>query len=260
MSTMRRTAAVTPGERTADQARQDLGLGLDAPVSVLDAVEDLAAIPVCIQAFPSDVAGLFYRRRGRPMLFVNGEHPVERQRFTLAHEFGHVRMDHKPRVESLRGMGSRDAQEVQANYFAGAFLAPRQAVRNWAERHGELPVDLELVVRLSAFFGTSAEASRIRLELAGVISGAESERLKAQIKNQEHWGMVGALGLSGYADGLSRLKRDVDAGVRALPRLPAVLVRTARRARHEELLEEEDLERLLRGASTSLAVEDELAR
>jgi Zn-dependent peptidase ImmA (M78 family) len=258
---MRRGPRFTAGERAAEQARQELGLGLDAPVPVLDAVEDLAAIPVCIQAFPNDVAGLFYRRQGRSMLFVNGNHSVERQRFTLAHEFGHVHMEHEPRVESVERMWSgRDAQEVQANYFAGAFLAPRQAVRNWADRHEHLPVDLELVVRLGAFFGTSAEASRIRLETAGVIGSADSMRLKARIADNEHYGMLAALGLSGFADGLSRLKRDVEEGRRALPRLPAVLVATARRARDEDLLEEEDLGRVLRVASTDIVREDELAR
>jgi Zn-dependent peptidase ImmA (M78 family) len=257
---VRRGARITPGERAAEQARHDLGLGLEAPVQVLDAVEDLAGIPVCIQTFPGDVAGLFYRRRGRPMLFVNGTHPVERQRFTLAHEFGHVRMAHAPRVESVDKMGSRDAQEVEANYFAGAFLAPRQAVSNWADRHTDLPVDLEMVVRLGASFGTSAEASRIRLEVAGVIGVTDSQRLKARIANNEHYGMVAALGLSGYADGLSRLKRDVEEGTRVLPRLPAVLVATARRARDEELLEEEDHQRLLRGGATDVVLEDELAR
>jgi Zn-dependent peptidase ImmA (M78 family) len=261
MSGSLRIAPTSSGERAAELARQDLGLGLDAPLSVLDAVEDVADVPVCLQAFPDDVAGLFYRRRGRSMLFVNGLHRVERQRFTLAHEFGHVRMDHKPQVESVATMLSdRDPQEVEANYFAGAFLAPRQAVCNWAERHSGLHADLELVVRLGAFFGISAEASRIRLERAGVIAPADSERLKTRIKKQEHWGMVGALGLSGYADSLSRLKRDLDAGTRTLPRLPAVLIRGVRRAHEQQLLEADEFERVLRGTPTELNIEDELAR
>jgi Zn-dependent peptidase ImmA (M78 family) len=257
VSTGRRDAP-HPGERAADEARQALGLGLDAPISVLDAVEDLAGIPVCVQEFAGDVAGLYYRRGEQAYLFVNGAHPVVRQRFTLAHEFGHHHMGHTPRVESMAGMSSKDPQEVQANYFAGAFLAPRQAVRNWAERHPELP-GLELAVRVGAFFGISSEASRIRLELAGVIGKAEGQRVKRQIAAGEHRQVFAALGLATQADALSRLARDVQAGERTLPRLPLVLVRGAREANAQGLLDDEDLTALVGDSGGSPPGEDELA-
>ena len=235
MSAGRRDAP-HPGERAADEARQALGLGLDAPISVLDAVEDLAGVPVCVQEFAEDVAGLYYRRGERPYLFVNGAHPVVRQRFTLAHEFGHYHMGHSPRVESTAGMRvSKDPQEVEANYFAGAFLAPRQALRNWSERHPELP-NLELAVRVGAFFAISTEASRIRLELAGVIGTAEGRQVQQQIAAGEHRGVFTALGLTPAADALSRLARDVQSGQKTLPRLPLALVRGAREANAQGLL------------------------
>jgi Zn-dependent peptidase ImmA (M78 family) len=246
------------GESAADEARQALGLGLDAPISVLDAVEDLAGVPVCVAEFAPDIAGLFYRRGERAFLFVNGAHPVVRQRFTLAHEFGHYRMGHSPRVESLAAMGSKDSQEVQANYFAGAFLAPRQAVRNWSERHSDLPDDLELVVRMGAFFGISAEASCIRLGLAGVIGKADSQRLKRRIADREHHGVLSALGLTAQADSLSRLASEVQAGERTLPRLPVALVRDAQEANATGLLDDEDLATVLRGTTVGIPAGDEL--
>jgi Zn-dependent peptidase ImmA (M78 family) len=253
-----RRDAPHPGERAADEARQALGLGLDAPISVLDAVEDLAGVPVCIQEFAEDVAGLYYRRDRRAYLFVNGVHPVVRQRFTLAHEFGHYRMEHSPRVESMAGMSSKDPQEVEANYFAGAFLAPRQAVRNWTERHPDLP-GLELVVRVGAFFGISTEASRIRLELAGVIGKTEGRQVKRQITAGEHREVFTALGLAPAADALSRLARDVLSGERTLPRLPLALVRGAREANARGLLDDEDLTALVGDTEGSSSGEDEPA-
>ncbi|HVA19354.1 MAG TPA: ImmA/IrrE family metallo-endopeptidase [Solirubrobacteraceae bacterium] len=241
----------------AETARQTLGLGLDAPIPILETVEDLAGIPVCIQEFSGEIAGLFYRRNQRPYLFVNGAHSVQRQRFTLAHELGHCEMGHKPRLESLTRMQSTDRQEVEANYFAGAFLAPRQAVHNWADRNSELPVDLELVVRMSAFFGISAEASRIRLERSGVIARSASNKLKARIAAGEHRGMLGALAVSAMTDMLSRIKREVDAGNYTLPRLPGILVRMAREAHARELLDEEDMAALLRHSNLNALAEDD---
>jgi Zn-dependent peptidase ImmA (M78 family) len=237
------------GERAADEARQALGLGLDAPISVLDAVEDLAGVPVCVQVFADDVAGLYYRRHGRAYLFVNGAHHVVRQRFTLAHEFGHHHMGHSPRVESTAEMlVSKDTQEVQANSFAGEFLAPRQAVRNWSERHPDLS-GLELVVRAGAFFGINAEASRIALERAGVIGKAESSRLRGQVASRAHYGLPATLGIDAHQDTLSALAREVETGRRELPRLPAELVRGARQANSKGLLDDEDMLMLLRGGT-----------
>jgi Zn-dependent peptidase ImmA (M78 family) len=247
VSTGRRDAPSHPGERAAEDARHALGLGLDAPISVLDAVEEIATVPVCVTELSGEVAGLFYRHRGQVYLFVNGADPVVRQRFTLAHEFGHHRMGHEPRVESLAAMYSRDQQEVEANYFAGAFLAPRQAIHNWAARHPEPPPGLELVVRVGAFFGLSPESARIRLELAGVVDQRQSQRLKEQIAAREHRGLRTQLGLSDKADALSQLRDDVEAGRRTLPRLPAVLVRGASMAHSQGLLGDEDLHTLLRG-------------
>jgi Zn-dependent peptidase ImmA (M78 family) len=236
------------GERAAVEARQALGLGLDAPISILNAVEDLAGVPVCVQEFADDVAGLYYRHHGRAYLFVNGAHHVVRQRFTLAHEFGHHHMGHSPRVESTQGMGSADTQEVQANSFAGEFLAPRQAVRNWSERHPDL-AGLELVVRAGAFFGTSAEASRIALGRAGVIGKAESNRLRGQIASRAHYGLPATLGIDAHEDALSALAREVEIGRRTLPRLPAELVRGAREANAQGLLDDEDMFTLLQGGT-----------
>src|SRR5579871_982818 len=144
-------------------------------------------------------------------------------------------------------MYSQDQQEVEANYFAGAFLAPRQAIRNWAERHPEAPLGLELVVRVGAFFGLSAEAARIRLELAGIVDQRQGAGLKKQIAASEHRGLLTQLGLTDKADALSQLRDDVEARRRTLPRMPAVLVRDASRAHTRGLLSSEDLHTLLRG-------------
>lgn len=256
MTSLRTGSAIPEGERQADQARQQLGLGLDAPIAVLEAVEGQAGVPVCIAEFPNDVAGVFYRRSDRSFLFVNGTHPVVRQRFTLAHEYGHCFMQHEPRIESSKSMWASDPQEVQANQFAGAFLAPRQAVRSWADRHAGSATDLEQVVRLSAFFGISPEAGCIRMQASGVLAPGEVNELKLRIRAREHHGLASRLGLSPFSDALSRLKREVGRGVRDLPRVPAVLVQHARQAHEEGLLDEDDFRTVLRGTPIDSAEQD----
>lgn len=52
-----------------------------------------------------------------PLFHMNSELPPDRWRWTLAHELGHVVMDHDPAA-------GRQQIEAQANQFAGEFLAP----------------------------------------------------------------------------------------------------------------------------------------
>ena len=142
----------------------------------------------------------------------------------------------------------KDPDEVAANYFAGAFLVPRTALRNWADRHADDPRDLELVVRAGAFFGVSAMTARIRLERAGVLRPAESKRLEAQIHAKQHYGMVNYLGVSQLTDELARLHHQG-----ALPRLPARMTTAARRAHEAGLIDDEEFSELLQGRTELVA-------
>src|SRR3712207_7408724 len=58
----------------------------------------------------------------------NGREATTRQRFTLAHELGHVRCGHAPAVDvdTIADLANRtDPLEVQANAFAAELLLPR---------------------------------------------------------------------------------------------------------------------------------------
>ncbi|WP_370968620.1 helix-turn-helix domain-containing protein [Amycolatopsis sp. cg9] len=54
----------------------------------------------------------------RPLILLNRDLPPDRERFTLAHEVGHLLMHELP----------TDDQEKEANRFAGEFLAPADAL------------------------------------------------------------------------------------------------------------------------------------
>ena len=201
-----------PEENAAERARVDLGLGVEAPLGdILAAVEDLAGIPVTVAALPKQVAGMYVRRRDDAYIFVNGVFRPVRQRFTLAHEFGHHCLGHRQRVDASGDVfGSPgDPEEVAANYFAGAFLAPVAGVRNWVDRHPDLARDLAFVVRAGAFFGIAVKSMCIRLQRAGCLSQAQARRLHAEIDTGQHRGMLSALGVSQLTDELARLHEQV---------------------------------------------------
>jgi Zn-dependent peptidase ImmA (M78 family) len=195
------------GAKRAREARTALGLDPAAPVDVLAVAEERAGVPVVVARLPEAVAGCCWRGGGRALVWVNGGHALVRQRFTLAHELGHVRCGHDGRmpVDSVAVLAgdTHDPREVQANAFAAELLAPRAGVQ--ALVGGE--PGLEDVVRVAARYGISALAALFRLVTLGLTSRAD--RLRQEIEQGLH---AAWLDLPAYADGL--------AAVRELPRLP----------------------------------------
>lgn len=240
MSTARRI-----GIDGARRARQELGLGLDAPLrDLLDVVEHEAGVPVAIVPFPDGVAGMMRRLREGSFIFVSGNQRPARQRFTLAHEFGHFFLDHGSVVDSPTDIFGRsaDAPEHQANYFAGEFLAPSAAINAWIEHH---PLDgegaMRVLVRMGNYFGISPQSACVRLQVTGRISAQEAKRLQGRLRAGEHYGLVAEMGLSAFEDSLEAIARRGE-----LPYLPASAVAGIRTALRAKLVELDEAAELLR--------------
>lgn len=194
------------GFKRAREARADLGLALSGPVpDLLETVERLA--PVAVLHLAQGIAGAFIDGA----ILVNGTQPPQRQRFTLAHELGHLRMSHEPVVDTpadlTGGHGSSD-EEVQANSFASEFLMPRQAI---CERFAGEQITLETVAEICCEFGVSAKAALIRLRTAGLVDHRVYDRLDREIEDKLVLRLIRHLDCEPLQDSLSDLP---------LPRLP----------------------------------------
>lgn len=209
------------GAKRARECREALGLAPDAPVDcVLSLVEERLGVPVVVARLPEGIAGVCWRDGDRTLLWVNGTHAHVRQRFTLAHELGHLRCGHDEAVpaETFETLGGKttDSREVQANAFAAELLAPRAAVEAMA---GDEPT-LEDVVRIAARHGISTIAALFRLNSLGLTS--RYEQLKAEVAQDD---VVTAawerLGPDPFEDAVSTIRPD------ALPRLSPALEGTA---------------------------------
>jgi hypothetical protein len=241
------------GAKRAREARAELGYARTGPLpDVLEAIEGRGGAHAVLLDLPPLVAGAFIARPGLPLLLVNGRQALARQRFTLAHEFGHQRMGHASVVDEQRAIsgllegdrherpaisglleGDRyerpaisgrlegDRDEVCANAFAAEFLMPRDAVLAWGTEHVRGPVTLEHVVLLAHEYGVSAQAARYALATAGVLRDrSRARQLDDEIIASVHFELARWLGLQPLDDGLA------DAAA-ALPRIPAALRDTA---------------------------------
>jgi Zn-dependent peptidase ImmA (M78 family) len=174
-------------------ARQELGVGLEAPLpDLLELLEQLDAgqppLRISLLPLPQDVAGAYLRREGRPFVFVNSREWPVRRRFTLSHEYGHVRLGHAPMIDTDSDLNDQStAREVDANAFAAEFLAPQFAVRSYGDARGVVDWDVSELVQLAFYFRISAQSARYRLEDAGLLPVlAQRNRLDAAIAVDEH--------------------------------------------------------------------------
>lgn len=89
------------------------------------------------------LSGMFhYDESGRPVIRFNPFEQPTRQRFTIAHELGHMLLNHVvPGERALRdpkaaySSGYDQPREMQANQFAAQLLMPEAVVRSMA-RYG----------------------------------------------------------------------------------------------------------------------------
>lgn len=204
------------GAKRAREAREELGLDATASIPcILTTIEVTAGTPVVLCDLPETIAGCITPTPTGPIVWVNGAQFAPRQRFTLAHEFGHVRCGHDGRVavdtfETLSGR-TTDSREVQANAFAAEFLAPAAGVREAVT--GE--PTLETVVELAARFGLSTIAALYRLNTLGLTS--RYRRLKAEIDAGDHEEVWARLDPPTPDDEIARQEE------RSLPRLSPAL-------------------------------------
>lgn len=133
------------------------------------------------ETYDGDVSGMLYRYDHGSLIGVNSTHPRTRQRFTVAHEIGHLVMhpgkpmfiDRFVRVNWRNG--ESDQHEVQANAFAAELLMPRHFVQRELDKaltkRGNITAS-QLASELARPFEVSAEAMQWRLTNLGVLDPA----------------------------------------------------------------------------------------
>jgi Zn-dependent peptidase ImmA (M78 family) len=120
--------------------------------------------------FNDEISGVLVRRPGDIVIGVESSQSPERQRFTIAHELGHLVLHdvgevHVDKVNYRSSLSStaEDVEEVEANAFAAALLMPRAFVV--ADLRGQT-VNIEdegQVTRLANRYLVSTQAMTYRL-------------------------------------------------------------------------------------------------
>lgn len=147
-----------------------------APVDI-QAVAEACEARVVYEELDDDVSGFLLREQGSITIAINKQHPPNRQRFTFAHEIGHLVLhaDQGDRLWLDKAYYYRDgssskgdqAAEVQANQFAAGLLMPEELVR--AEVGDAAQISEVDVVKLAMKFEVSERAMTFRLISLGLL-------------------------------------------------------------------------------------------
>lgn len=104
--------------------------------------------------------GFTYGDDNKNVIFINKDQYITRKRFTLAHELGHIALNHKLELDSIPD----NIRETEANTFASLLLCPPFIVLKTLESYRYYTnITDEIIERLSSDFIVSEEAMRIVL-------------------------------------------------------------------------------------------------
>lgn len=152
------------------------------PVPVDKIAESLGAI-ISFEPFEGkdDLSGILYRDGKNKIIGINSAHAQNRQRFSIAHEIGHLKLHSKElfvdkvvRVNFRDNKSSlaTDKEEIEANTFAAGLLMPKNFINteidSLIKKRQALDKD-ELIEHLSRAFHVSTQAVEYRLINLGIL-------------------------------------------------------------------------------------------
>jgi Zn-dependent peptidase ImmA (M78 family) len=221
-------------EGLAIRERNRLGLG-DGPLPILrDILEQYVGLRIFYLPLVSAKfsAIYFYEHTLGGCIAINSQHPEDRCRWSLTHDYAHFLADrYRPRVLGEDQYQRLPESERFADSFARYFLMPTNSVTQrfnaiYQEKERITPADL---IKLAHYYGVSFEAMIYRLEDMKLIPSGIYERLKER----------------GFKIEEARNKLGLEKIPAQREKLPIRYQRLAVEAYHQELLSEGQLAHLL---------------
>jgi len=171
----RRIATLDDAERVAENVRAFWKLGTDPIENVIDIFEQNGIKVGDIEGTENFDALTFFIDEKTPVIVVKKNMVGDRQRFSLAHELGHVVMFPEPGIDA----------EAAAHRFAGAFLAPAPGIlADLGSKRKMLDVyELHL---LKHKYGISMQALIYRARELHIISNAKLDQM-FQMFREKGW-------------------------------------------------------------------------
>lgn len=168
---------LTNREKAIEAAKKiidEMGI-IQPPVHVEKIAKQLNA-QVRFSPLDNELSGMVYIKKETPIIGVNALHHPNRQRFTIAHEIGHLalhrdRISDEVHVDKKFPVLMRDANaatgvdsiEIEANAFAAELLMPEDLVKACLKDSSADIDDNKFITALAKKFKVSPQAIQLRL-------------------------------------------------------------------------------------------------
>jgi Zn-dependent peptidase ImmA (M78 family)/DNA-binding XRE family transcriptional regulator len=176
---------IEQAEVVANQERNRLVLGDQPVIDLRSTLEwDVGLRIFYTRALPSSIAGMYaYSAELGACILINRNHPPERRRVSMLHEYGHFLLStdrYKPGIDYLTMPGRKPANERFAEAFALSFLMPTTSVRQKFQDIVATTGDFQVadLCRMKHFYFVSLEAMTLRVEQLGLIPKGTWDSLK----------------------------------------------------------------------------------
>lgn len=175
--------------QVAASERQRLGLGERDPiVNIFQLLEEQGVRIFRYRLEHDEVFGVsaFSSRYGL-CIFLNAANTIERQIFSLAHEYGHLLMHRRyyQSAEPSAGLDKEHPMEMMASHFAANFLVSAAGLRDVFLRDiGQKKIGLEDLVFLKRYFKVSAQMLLRCLRDLGLVQKQEADNLSAELEKR----------------------------------------------------------------------------
>jgi Zn-dependent peptidase ImmA (M78 family)/DNA-binding XRE family transcriptional regulator len=156
-------------DEVADQVRAAWSLGLNPIPDLIDVLESHGILVIITNVdVQAKFDGLQATVAGKPVIVVSANWPGDRQRFTLAHELGHLLLHER--------LGEGLDEEKACHRFASALLLPASAMRQQlgAKRH---MLEVRELYLLKIEYGLSMQSCLYRAADLGIIPENVRQRL-----------------------------------------------------------------------------------
>jgi Zn-dependent peptidase ImmA (M78 family) len=151
----------------------------ELPVDVRAIAEELG-VTVADVDLSDDVSAVLVTKDKQAIIGVNRAHHPNRQRFSIAHEIGHLLLHAQNAgtqtfIESTsvffrdgRSSDGSELREIEANAFAAELLMPEHRLRNELRSQRLDLLDEDAMKPLAQKFGVSVQALNIRIARLGL--------------------------------------------------------------------------------------------
>lgn len=160
-------------------------MGINSPPVMIEDIARRHGAKIHYEPFEGDddISGVLYNDEKNCIIGINSSHSRTRQRFTIAHELGHLLLHNKKffvdkavkvSFRDKRSSMAIDNNEIEANQFAAEILMPRAMIEKEiskliSKKNIVRNKDL-LIGQLADKFDVSTQSMEFRLNNLGILS------------------------------------------------------------------------------------------